>query len=65
MKNDSISLPTVEERSFLGVRETAAVLGMSTDAIYDAINRGELPSIRVGKTIRIPVAELRRLAGLE
>lgn len=64
MKTASTPMPTVEECSFLSVRETAAVLGMSTDATYDALHRGELPSIRVGKTFRIPVAELRRLAGL-
>ena len=29
-----------------------------------AFNRGELPGIRVGSSIRIPVAELLRLAGL-
>jgi excisionase family DNA binding protein len=32
----------------------AAILGVSRTAVYDAISRGEVPSLRVGRSIRIP-----------
>lgn len=50
----------------LTVKETAAKLGISTDAMYDAIKRGDVPSIRVGGRLLVPVARLERLlAGTE
>jgi excisionase family DNA binding protein len=44
---------------FLLVKDVAAIFGVSRQTIYDAIERDEIPSIRLGKTIRIPVARLR------
>ncbi|MEV4182230.1 helix-turn-helix domain-containing protein [Streptosporangium canum] len=38
--------------------------GHVVDAAYDAIRRGELPAIRVGRAIRIPTAKLADLLGL-
>ncbi|MFY1656898.1 helix-turn-helix domain-containing protein [Micromonospora sp. WMMD1274] len=32
----------------------AGILGISRTAVYDAIGRGEIPSLRVGRSIRIP-----------
>lgn len=46
------------------VAETALLLGVHRDAAYDAIHRGELPAIRVGRAIRIPTAKLADLLGL-
>jgi len=58
-------MPNATEVPFLDVRGAASVLGMSTDATYDAIARGDIPSVRVGRAIRVPVAALRRLANLD
>jgi hypothetical protein len=40
-------------------------LGMSRSAIYNAARRGDLPIIRIGGSIRVPTAPLRKLLGLE
>jgi excisionase family DNA binding protein len=34
-------------------------LDVSRQTVYDAIKRNEIPSIRLGKTIRIPTARFR------
>ena len=36
------------------VAEAAAALRVSRSSVYEMIHRGELPSIRIGTTIRIP-----------
>lgn len=42
--------------------ETAQLYGLGRDATYAAVERGEIPSIRVGRTIRVPThAALRQL----
>jgi excisionase family DNA binding protein len=35
-------------------KEVAAYLRVSVWAIYDAVNAGTLPAIRIGRSIRIP-----------
>jgi excisionase family DNA binding protein len=51
------------QRSVLKVDEAAKVLGMSRNATYEAIKRGEIPVIRFGRRIVIPKAGLDRLLG--
>jgi excisionase family DNA binding protein len=38
----------------LKVREAAAILRVGRNQLYAAVARGELPAIRIGRTIRIP-----------
>lgn len=57
----TVELP---DRATMTVAETAAVLGVHRDAAYDAVARGDLPAIRVGRAIRIPTAKLAELLGL-
>lgn len=45
--------------------ETADFLGLGKNATYDAIKRGEIPSIRIGKSIRVPTAALKALVGIK
>lgn len=63
-----MTAPTVERlRSITtcSVREGGAFLGLSTASAYRAANDGTLPTIRVGKTIRVPTPKLLALVGLE
>jgi excisionase family DNA binding protein len=53
------------ERLALSVAEAAAVLGVSKDAIYDAVRCHELPAIRIRRRILIPLAALERLMTAE
>ena len=36
------------------VPEAGAMLGLSRNASYDAAKRGDIPTIRIGKLIRVP-----------
>lgn len=42
----------------LSVREAAAHLGIGRNRVYDLIRAGDLPHLRIGKTIRIPTETL-------
>jgi excisionase family DNA binding protein len=53
------------ERLALSVAEAAAVLGVSKDAIYDAVRCHELPAIRIRRRILIPLAALEQLMTTE
>lgn len=39
---------------FLTVEETAALLRKGRTSLYAAIERGQIPSVRVGRTLRVP-----------
>jgi excisionase family DNA binding protein len=45
----------------LTVEETAKVLRIGRSAAYDAVRRGEIPSIKIGRTLRIPGRRLQAL----
>ena len=52
-----------EGRATLNVPEVARLLGIGRDAAYRAVARGEIPSLRVGRRILVPVAALERMLG--
>lgn len=39
-------------------REAAAMLGVSAGHIYAEMSKGNLPCVKIGKSVRIPRAEL-------
>ena len=49
-----------QERLLLQPREVATMTGLSRSMVYELINWGELPVIRVGKSVRVPVAALHQ-----
>jgi excisionase family DNA binding protein len=56
-----VSLPDVWPPVFLTVTEAARKLSWSRSTILRQIHNGELCSLRLGRTYRIPEAEVRRL----
>ena len=56
---DPAVVPTVS------VEEAGAWLGLGRSAAYVAAGRGELPTLRFGRSLRVPTAKLRRLLGLD
>ena len=48
------------ERLLLRPSEAAEVLGMGRTKVYELLASGELPSVRIGKSVRVPVEALRR-----
>lgn len=56
---------TDRDSAVLTVDEVAGELRIGRRQAYAAIERGEIPSIRIGRTIRVPRAWLERtLAGI-
>ena len=53
------------ERLTFSVAEAASMLGVSRSAAYDYIRAGELPAIRMGRRLLVPVVALQRLVGQE
>ncbi len=52
------SLP-YQDRLLLRPREVAVATGLSRSMVYELIGRAELPVVRVGKSVRVPVAALQ------
>jgi excisionase family DNA binding protein len=60
----SAAAPDEAVRRTLTVEEAAAILGISRGAAYQAAKQGELPTIRIGRRLLVPIAAIdRMLAG--
>jgi excisionase family DNA binding protein len=49
------------DRALLRPSRVAAILDLSRSAVYEKINSGELPSVRIGRSVRVPAEAIRRL----
>jgi excisionase family DNA binding protein len=47
-----------EEAELINVREASTLLSMSKSKIYEMLSTGELPSVRIGRAVRVPVKGL-------
>jgi len=47
------------------VEQTAELLAIGRTACYEGVRRGEIPSVRIGRSVRVPRAALERMLGLE
>jgi excisionase family DNA binding protein len=54
----------MESPTFNTVDEVAKQLRTNRKTVYDAIARKEIPVVRIGRSIRVPNAWLRRAAAL-
>jgi excisionase family DNA binding protein len=54
------SMPDPRERPWLTVAELADITGEGQKALRVAIDAGQIPSVRVGRYVRIPTARLMR-----
>lgn len=50
------------ERLLLKPRNIAVMLDTCLSNVYKLINSGELESVRIGRSVRVPVAAVMRLA---
>lgn len=51
-------------RVTMTVDEVADLLDISRGTAYEAVRRGDIPSLRLGRRIVIPVPQIRRMLGL-
>jgi excisionase family DNA binding protein len=49
----------------LTIEEAAEVLRIGRSAAYEAARRGELPAVRIGRTVRVPRRALEALLGAQ
>ena len=49
------------DRLTMTVCEAATALGIGRKSAYQAVNRGEIPSIRVGGRILVPIVALEKM----
>ncbi|WP_160006489.1 helix-turn-helix domain-containing protein [Nocardioides sp. AX2bis] len=54
-------IPTLEGRLSVSIPEAALLLGLSRNSAYAAAERGDLPTIRLGRRILVPVGPLQAL----
>jgi hypothetical protein len=59
-----VRLPDPETQPWLSIPDAGAVFGLSRAASYQAAQRGEIPTIRLGKRLLVPTAKLRAMLGL-
>ena len=45
------------------VPDAAGLLGISRGAAYEAARNGQLPTIRIGKRLLVPIAALKKILG--
>lgn len=50
-----------DTRGTLTVAQTARLLGIGRVSAYEAIHRGEIPSLRIGRRILVPKAAIERM----
>lgn len=61
-----VELPEPSVRPTMNVwPDTGKALGLSRASTYEAVRRGDIPSIRVGGRVLVPTAGLRRMLGLD
>lgn len=50
----------MDDRLLLKPDEAAAALGISPRSLWGLMNSGEIPSVKIGRSVRYPVADLVR-----
>jgi excisionase family DNA binding protein len=54
-------MQTTKPKRTASVPEAGEALGVSRKAAYEAAKRGEIPTIKIGKRLLVPVAALERM----
>jgi predicted site-specific integrase-resolvase len=61
-----VGLPDPEKEPTVSVERAGDALGICRASAYEAVRRGEIPAIRLGKRrVVVPTAALLRLLGVE
>jgi hypothetical protein len=53
------------EEPTTSVEVARRILGLSRNKAYESAAKGEFPTIRFGKSIRVPTLPLKKMLGLE
>jgi hypothetical protein len=58
-------IPDPAEVPTVSVEEAGTWLGLGRSAAYEAARRGQIPTLRFNRTLRVPTAKLRVLLGID
>jgi predicted DNA-binding transcriptional regulator AlpA len=65
-QGSSLGVPSPEQRPTLNLwPETGRILGLSRQSVYDAAERGDIPTIRIGRRLLVATAAVRRMLQLD
>jgi excisionase family DNA binding protein len=56
--------PHWTDQTTLSVEAAGEALGLGRSASYDAVRRGDIPVIRIGRRLLVPVPRLKAMLGL-
>ena len=57
---------TSEQRLTMTIEEAAERLGIGRNQAYEAARRGDIPAVRIGRRLLVPIAALeRKLSGVK
>lgn len=59
-----LTLTEIRGLATISVPEAGALLDIGRDAAYAAADRGEIPTLRLGRSLRVPVPRLLELLGM-
>lgn len=62
---DSVGVPDPYQRPTISVPEAGRLFGLSRASAYEAVARGDLPVIRLGRRMVVPTAAVMRMLALE
>jgi excisionase family DNA binding protein len=57
-------LSDLGDQAVITVEEAAELLGLGRTAAYDAAKRGQLPTVKLGRRLLVPVPKLKEMLGV-
>lgn len=60
-RNDPLTLAEVRGRATITVEQAGQLIGLWRGGAYQAAQRGDIPTIRIGRRLFVPVAALLRM----
>ena len=58
---EGIAMRLYSERIVFTVEETGSILGLSRGSAYDAVRRGDIPAIKIGRRLLVPRVALEKM----
>jgi|LakMenE01Jun11ns_1017448.scaffolds.fasta_scaffold8261488_1 excisionase family DNA binding protein len=60
-KSYTLTIEELAKKTTISVEQASSLIGISRQAAYDAVNRGELPTICLGRRKRVLAAPLHQM----
>jgi excisionase family DNA binding protein len=60
-----MTIPDPETTPTLTVEQAAELLGLGRSSGYLAAQRGEIPTLKFGRALRVPTVKLRQMLGID